>query len=191
MPDPPLIYGPRGRLPRLRENEGAIEKFCPHCHEWKVITSFGRKKGRVRGEPPLAAWCKSCCVRAQAEFRQVKGRWVSPLVGRIQRIISNMVHQGSLLRSSDIHRLYEVQRGRCYYTGVMMRLMSPRKSDPLLMSVDRVDSARGYEEGNVVLCCLAVNHLKGRHGVDEMYENLERLSRGARRHKKEVLRGWD
>jgi hypothetical protein len=49
----------------------------------------------------------------------------------------------------------------CYYTG--LPLTRPRPGEPLRASdltIDRVDSSKGYVKGNVVACSHAANQLK-------------------------------
>lgn len=54
---------------------------------------------------------------------------------------------------------------RCFYTGLTMTRpkSNPEKGDTVLasdMTIDRVDSSKGYVKGNVVACCQAANALK-------------------------------
>ena len=84
-------------------------------------------------------------------------------------------------RKTYLRSLYEKQGGRCFYTGVEMKIRGKFKADPLQMSLDRKNSSRGYVAGNVVLCCLGVNLLKGSNPARVMFEALEVLSKGARR----------
>ena len=171
---------------KLRTVNNAVEKWCPHCSRWKLLTTaFGKKRGGKNGTK-TSSWCRECCVTDTAEWRKRNGRWSSPLCGRTQRIVSNMCRLGTQLRSADIHALYDQQNGKCYYTGIKMVLMSDIKNDPLLMSVDRKDSTLGYTKNNTVLCCLGINHLKGRHSVERMFMTLRVFYNGAKE-----KRGWD
>ena len=62
---------------------------------------------------------------------------------------------------SDARALYEQQQGLCVLTGLSMDLHSrtgqkgPR--NPFVMSIDRIDSSRGYVVGNVRLVVWAAN----------------------------------
>ncbi len=174
------------RVATTRELDGEQQKFCHKCNTFKAFASFGAKR---QSKSNVSSWCKSCRVVDTAEWRKRKGRWVSPLVGRVQRLVSHICRSGSTLRSADLHALYEQQNGKCYYTGVEMVLMSTKKNDLRSMSVDRVDSSKGYENGNVVLCCLGMNLLKGRHSADEMFSNLEAFYLGAKH--RNAHAGWD
>lgn len=171
------------RQEQTRENDGIVEKFCPRCDSWKDrATEFSPKRG---GTKRVHSWCKKCCVDDVSSWRKSnrkkKGiRHGSVLTERLQRILANMIRQGTHLRSSFLREQYERQQGKCYYTGVEMKLMTDKKSDPMIMSCDRIDSSKGYEEGNVVLCCLGINHLKGRHSAEYMYECLQAFAEGAK-----------
>ncbi|WP_278939167.1 hypothetical protein [Pseudomonas helleri] len=54
---------------------------------------------------------------------------------------------------------------RCFYTGIPLTYpkSNPIKGDKTLPSditIDRVDSSKGYVKGNVVACCNGANNLK-------------------------------
>ncbi len=53
--------------------------------------------------------------------------------------------------------LYHKQDGKCYYSGRALGFM---KGDRDNLSVDRIDSLKGYEQTNVVLCCAIINVMK-------------------------------
>lgn len=56
-----------------------------------------------------------------------------------------------------LKELFIAQAGRCFYTD---ELMTSIASKPNCVSIDRVDSSKGYVRGNVVLCCWIVNKMK-------------------------------
>lgn len=165
---------------KIRINEdGITEKWCPHCEVWKNREKdFSPKRG---SNEKVHSWCKACCVNDVSERRKIKGRYESPLVGRIQILLGNIVCMNGEVRSKELHMLYKQQNGKCYYTGVEMKLMTDRKNDPLVMSVDRKDSSKGYTLDNIVLCCYGINALKGRHEEEYMYNILEQFYLGAKK----------
>jgi hypothetical protein len=71
------------------------------------------------------------------------------------------------ISKDEIQKLYEKQGGICAYTSV--KLVSPisykenkeAKSNPFLISLDRIDSELGYVNGNCQLVCSWVNKAKG------------------------------
>lgn len=81
--------------------------------------------------------------------------------------------------NADLLEIYNQQQGKCFYTGIAMKLISETAKDLLLTSCDRIDSAKGYVPGNVVLCCWGVNLLKGQHTPEHFYDSLKLLFEGA------------
>lgn len=80
-----------------------------------------------------------------------------------------------------IEEVYQRQQGRCYYTGLEMLYANNRSAmkkivnSPLVMSLDRKDSSRGYTKDNVVLCCVFINYAKSDFDYDEFVELLARI----------------
>lgn len=74
------------------------------------------------------------------------------------------------LTAESLALLWEKQDGKCFYTGKAMGLGGKgtfTRVSPDGVSVDRISPERGYVEGNVVLCCWAVNYMKGDYSADE------------------------
>ena len=77
-----------------------------------------------------------------------------------------------------IKELYNKQNGRCFYTDEPMSLGYHRDKKDLYslnfhnISVDRIDSKKGYTKENTVLCCWGCNALKGDHSVQTLYDML-------------------
>jgi dUTP pyrophosphatase len=71
------------------------------------------------------------------------------------------------LKSKELENLYNKQNGLCYYTGIPLSLVSTkawkqkRQADFDVLSVDRIDSNKGYFIKNIVLCCSAIDKMKG------------------------------
>lgn len=176
---------PIGYKSLTRKVDGAVEQYCQVCGSWKnqdrdfgvrrIRTKIGRYKERPNNR------CRVCAVSTQATVRARRGRHATPLTMRVARLVADMVHShpGTRLRSLFIRQLYKQQNGKCYYTGIEM-LLTGKRSDPLLMSVEKLDPALGYVDGNVVLCCLGMNCLKGQHTVDDMYRCLKLFADGAK-----------
>lgn len=83
------------------------------------------------------------------------------------------------LSVDDIQTLYENQQGRCYYTGILM--ISPlnakenqeNNNSPYKISLDRLDSDKGYVKGNVCFCCSWVNLAKGVRTTDDFIRFID------------------
>jgi hypothetical protein len=54
-----------------------------------------------------------------------------------------------------------VSRKKCFYTGVLMnKPIGEHSKDWHDLTLDRIDSSKGYIKGNVVACIKAANNLK-------------------------------
>lgn len=51
--------------------------------------------------------------------------------------------------------LYEKQRGLCYFSGMKLEAVGENA-----VSLDRLDSSKGYTKDNICLCCLSINIFK-------------------------------
>ena len=57
--------------------------------------------------------------------------------------------------------LYKKQNGKCFYSGLKMEIaLKHDKINNRTLSLDRVDSKKGYTKNNVVLCCDNINTMK-------------------------------
>ena len=55
-----------------------------------------------------------------------------------------------------------ITRKKCAYSGVVMQLAIGEKQEWNTLTIDRVDSTKGYDDDNCVSCCYFLNELKGR-----------------------------
>jgi hypothetical protein len=66
-----------------------------------------------------------------------------------------------------LRTLYHKQDGKCYYTGTELTF---RPNESATLSLDRVDSTRGYVKGNLVFCTWEVNSMKQDMSMDRFIE---------------------
>lgn len=73
-----------------------------------------------------------------------------------------------------LKELWESQSGKCAYTKLPMVLPKTTlefdriKSLPTRVSLDRIDSSKGYVKGNVEFVCLAINYAKSTFSKKQM-----------------------
>jgi hypothetical protein len=65
-----------------------------------------------------------------------------------------------------LSEMYHTQDGRCAYTGIPLRLDST-ETQPDSLSVDKLNSRKGYTTNNVILCSAFANSLKGTKSREE------------------------
>lgn len=73
------------------------------------------------------------------------------------------------ISSEHVWDLIEKQNGKCFYSGKQLGLIFNENLRDM-MSIDRIDSSRGYTKDNVVLCCAAVNSMKNSMTIEEMVD---------------------
>lgn len=64
--------------------------------------------------------------------------------------------------------LYEKQEGKCALSGREMTYITGNGRVPTNISIDRIDSSVGYEEGNVQLVCIQANKMKAELRTDDL-----------------------
>lgn len=69
---------------------------------------------------------------------------------------------------ADMVSLYEKQRGLCAISGVEMTYNQNGGKCPSNISIDRIDSSRGYDLDNVQLVCALVNTMKMQYSKEEL-----------------------
>lgn len=81
------------------------------------------------------------------------------------------------ITANDLLTLWNKQQGNCYYTWYTMEYgfvyyKPGKESDKTKrqVSCDRLDNDRGYEKGNIVLCCTIVNKMKNNLSQSEFYK---------------------
>jgi len=76
--------------------------------------------------------------------------------------------------------LYDQQNGKCYYTGLTLEVPAKRgvsrKRSPYRISLDRLDSSKGYILGNVVLASTFANYAKNDWPADEFESLLDQTA---------------
>lgn len=77
--------------------------------------------------------------------------------------------------------LWERQKGKCSYTNLQMILPKNTQAfhnsgSPIRASLDRIDSSKGYVEGNVEFVCYAINLAKNSFAREQMKEFLHSIA---------------
>ena len=117
-------------------------KECNRCGETKSIKHFHKHRRMADG------FNSECKERITKRYSDIEYRFRSWRKGAKRRGIEFNV---------DIEYLNNLSK-RCYYTGMELTLESNKENT---ISLDRIDSSKGYIKGNLVFCCESVNYMKG------------------------------
>lgn len=82
-----------------------------------------------------------------------------------------------------LYDLWDKQNGKCAISGIQMTYISNCGRIPTNVSVDRIDSNKGYIKGNVQLVCMAVNQMKNDLDMQTLLTFCESILRNARKWK--------
>ena len=142
----------------IRKANGGLLR-CSKCRKDKPEDQFhlSRSKGNTAGR---VYHCNSCCAKAQRKRNMTevgyKANLWQNLLGNAKR--RNIVVE---IEKSHIQRMYDQQGGMCAVTGLPMQFSALESGkNSYAVSVDRIDSSRGYYPDNVRLVCARVNLMK-------------------------------
>lgn len=71
--------------------------------------------------------------------------------------------------------IFNKQEGLCYYSKFPIQINGHVNSNPFLLSVERLDSSKGYTHDNVVLCCFGANCMKNAYSIEDFYRFVETI----------------
>jgi len=174
----------------LREKWERIKKegkmICEYCNTEHPLNKF--RKGRVAKEG-YESWSSQCdnCRNENRTTNRNNKILNSSLKEFFEMIIKDAKYRNNAFnkKNEDIKRefnisseylvnIWEKQKGKCYYSGrdlqynkIKEELPEDKRIHPERVSIDRIDSKKGYIEGNIVLCCWTANNIKQDLSMEE------------------------
>lgn len=159
-----------------------MEKKCKHCGVVKSLDLFVKNVGCVSGRTNKCKDCealwkhqyyinnKKYITQRNIDYRKNRPKWYSrSLEQRLRYIIQLGVGRAKKKRIEwnlsleFLVALWEKQDKKCVYSGVPL---SYEDNHPHTVSLDRIDSSKGYTEDNVQFVCTIVNYVKQRFNED-------------------------
>jgi hypothetical protein len=148
------------------------DKQCTKCKAMSSLDGFYTTGMLVSGEPKYNSWCKKCIVAKQASYH--KRTWGPERLQhsafkRTKSVRSFLAYlrskatqrgRGDVISIDALELLWNTQGSKCALTGWDMTMELGRGTVSTNCSIDRIDSSRGYEVGNVQLVCRAANVAK-------------------------------
>jgi hypothetical protein len=157
----------------------AVEKPCTHCGAVLGLNRFYTTGKTVFGEPKYNSWCKTCIASKQAAYHQrtwgeeklqyTAFKRTKSVRAFLQYLRSKAIQRkkaGEVISLDALELLWATQKGLCALTGWPMTMELANGVVSTNCSLDRIDSALGYEVGNVQLVCRAANVAK--HNLPEI-----------------------
>ena len=149
---------------------GTIQKPCKKCRSKKNLEKFNNKTDEEKKEIRRKSYLNSkTSKQPYTKFHP----WASKAMSGIRKrvLIDSRFNKGSEINANYLRNLYNSQNGLCYYTGIKMDLDSKMYKP----SPDRIDSSIGYIDGNIVLCCTAVNYMKNSSSEEDTFNFIEAI----------------
>jgi len=153
------------------------KKRCPACKLELSTEHFSSNKTTKDG---LTGTCKIC-------KQNMNKRYLSTFNSHMNYIFSAIINRAERKKLSveitkdDIISLYYKQNGICVLSGKRM-LFEHNKNEtnqsivnPWNISVDRLDSSKGYSIDNIQLICTIINMTKGKLSNLKLYQYASRI----------------
>ena len=152
-------------------NEFGEAKICGKCLKWLGLDSFNKS---IRSYDGLHSICRGCSSSWHQEnylkFSESKD---------LNHLYKNIENQARLrgkdfsISLKDLKDLWLKQDGKCYYSH---RGLTFTSKDPNKISLDRLDSSRGYYPDNIVFCTVQVNLMKKNYEIENFKEIIKSLA---------------
>jgi hypothetical protein len=146
-------------------------KHCTTCREFKPLTDFTANKSQESG---YMGYCKACNNERNKRYRKQEAT-----LDRACKRVYSYLHRRVRSKGFDLdfdskylEELFNVQEGLCAYTGDILELNAGYRNT---LSVDRVDSSKGYIKDNVVLTTWEVNNCKQDLSLEDFRSLCERV----------------
>lgn len=161
----------------FKEGEKILRK-CRSCREIKELNETNFLKRNTEN-----GWRGSCriCFNKKARFKQElskrelavgkkyrdKYKKEKPLESLLKTAKGNSKRYGRefSIDIEDLKTLWNIQQGLCFYTKKQMLFELGFEES---VSLDRIDSSKGYIKNNIALCQKKVNVMKNNASVKEL-----------------------
>jgi hypothetical protein len=161
-------------------------KTCSHCNQYFKLDSFYTTGKRIDGSPKYQSWCKTCVSSKMKSYH--KKTWGEDKLNYVNfKRTKNLRSYLTYLRSKAINRkescisiddlvkLFNNQNGKCALTGWDMTMILGSGVINTNASIDRIDSSKGYIDGNIQFVCRIVNTAKSNLSQDEFINLCETI----------------
>lgn len=140
------------------------EYYCPTCNTYKVAREFGIQS-RNKHRDGLRQICNTCRPVVDKAARFVG----SDIKRQLKCILKNSkCRRKNDLTLNDLVDLYDTQNGLCAITGLEMTSLNGSGNVQTNVSIDRIDSSRGYDIYNIQLVQCRVNKIKSDMTIEEL-----------------------
>jgi hypothetical protein len=138
-------------------------KYCSQCNVEKEFKYFNKDS---KGKNGLRADCKDCNQKYKQNYHDKNPSKILLSDAKHRAKKSNM--EFDLIEDDLIIPL------TCPYLGIPLFNSNTRQSDNSI-SLDRIDSTKGYTKDNIIICSWRANHIKGNASSEELFKIATKL----------------
>lgn len=175
-----------GYLTVIGEAEPVLVKAGYWSRRWIYRCICGKEKIIIPGNV-FSGGIKSCgCKRKEGTLKGIqdyyKSRYVKPVEDRLYGNYSKHWNDDKREFKLTKEQFSILVNSNCHYCGIPPFTIRGNKTKSVtkaLNGIDRVDSSKGYIEGNVVPCCIHCNRAKMDRNIEDfknwvkvIYKNL-------------------
>jgi hypothetical protein len=175
-------------------------KICKRCNIEKQVTDFYDDKTY---KCKLMSVCKECFLKERRAFYATNGgkekarlAWRRRIRSESDKEIIKAKHKEYYKTMRAKIKYWKASAKRrninwsitkeqieaipkvCYYTGIELS-MEPNL--PNTISLERIDSSKPYENGNVVFCCSDINRMKQEFSIEYFVETCRKVWKNSSR----------
>lgn len=138
-------------------------KVCQRCKKERELSEFKEYRKNT---------CRECYNIYQKDLMNKRA---SNLEGYLQAQIINIRNHKTRskhelnLDLDFLKELYNKQNGKCALSNIELQIGYNRKN-PYTLSIDRIDSDKGYTKDNVQLVIAAINTFKANYNVKDIFD---------------------
>lgn len=166
-----------------KEIDGVTYYLCNKCKQWLTKESFSIDNTFLHGN--RGGLCRECKNCQKERYYKERARLLED-DNLAWRYKLNQALKGTRRRSkikdsyNDLDLeflmyLWNKQNGKCAITGLDMTYKFYEGRVNTNVSVDRIDSSKGYTRDNVQLVCMAANQMKNDLSMDELVYMCEKI----------------
>jgi hypothetical protein len=141
---------------------------------WKCLCDCGKEKN-MRSGSLLAANVKSCgCNQKESistSYKNISGSWFSGIRNNAKNRKIDFD-----LTIEYLDNLLKKQNFQCKLSGLPLILIMGTRQSQTTASLDRIDSNKGYVEGNVQFVHKHINYMKWSHNEEYFLELCKRIT---------------
>lgn len=139
--------------------------LCNNCKNYLPETEFTSNGSKNKDRNFKKYCCKKCSTKRQNSYiknlddnTKLHKTLNYRLLGAKERSIKSKINFNIDLEY--IKNLWEIQQQKCKISNIEMTFEMRKGRTFTNVSIDRIDSKKGYVKGNIQLVCMAINQMK-------------------------------